>query len=177
MSRKVAFIGHREVYQKIEDRLVDAVQHEINSGCKNFIMGCHGEFDSMALCCCEKFKDLDKDISIEVVLTSMHKFDKLDIQDKSFNAYAGVKTVMFDIEDEHYKRQIETSNKKMIDECDTLICYVDKSRNHSGAKIAMNYAKSKGLKIINLYRVEDERTFKMTKEEFWKNLSNYLSKN
>ena len=53
----------------------------------------------------------------------------------------------------------------MIDTCDTLICYVDKKRSPSGAKTAMNYAKRKGLKIINLFREEDDPTFGMTHEE------------
>jgi hypothetical protein len=54
----------------------------------------------------------------------------------------------------------------MIDTCDTLICYVNKKRSPSGAKTAMNYAKRKGLKIINLYHEEDEPTYSMTKEEY-----------
>ena len=39
----------------------------------------------------------------------------------------------------------------MISTCDTLICYVNKKHNPSGAKLAMNYAKRKGLRVINLY--------------------------
>ena len=58
---------------------------------------------------------------------------------------------MFEIEDLHYKQRITTSNKKMIDSCDTLICYVDPNAWKSGAKTTMNYAQKKGLKIINLY--------------------------
>ena len=53
----------------------------------------------------------------------------------------------------------------MIDNCDTLICYVNKKRSRSGAKTAMNYAKRKGLQIINLFREEDDPTFDMTPEQ------------
>lgn len=42
----------------------------------------------------------------------------------------------------------------MIDSCNLIICYVNKKRIHSGAKTAMNYAKRKGLHIINLYKEE-----------------------
>lgn len=44
----------------------------------------------------------------------------------------------------------------MIDNCDTLICYVNKKHNPSGAKLAMNYAKRKSLKIINIYHNDSE---------------------
>ena len=44
----------------------------------------------------------------------------------------------------------------MIDNYDTLIRYVNKKHNPSGAKLAMNYAKRKGLRIINLYKVTNK---------------------
>ena len=72
---------------------------------------------------------------------------------------------MYEIEDIHPKRQITESNKQMIDECDTLICYVDPKSYKSGAKTAMNYAKRKGKKIINTYDERDEATYGMTKEQ------------
>ena len=75
---------------------------------------------------------------------------------------------MFEIEETYFKRQITESNRKMIDICDTLICYVNKKHNHSGAKLAMNYAKRKGLKIINLYDEKDDPTYGMTEEEMEK---------
>lgn len=59
--------------------------------------------------------------------------------------------VLYEIEEVHYKRRITLSNQKMIDECDTLICYVDESAYQSGAKTAMRYAQKKGLRIVNLY--------------------------
>ena len=72
---------------------------------------------------------------------------------------------MFEIEDLHFKRQITESNKRMIDGCDVMICYVDTKRYRSGAKTALNYAKRKGLTIINCYDEKDEPTYGMTKEE------------
>ncbi|MCH5316227.1 MAG: hypothetical protein J1E81_09950, partial [Eubacterium sp.] len=76
-----------------------------------------------------------------------------------------VKTVMYDIEDTHFKRQITLSNQLMINSCDTLICYVNENAYRSGAKIALNYAKKQGLKIINLWREEDQPFYNMSKEQ------------
>ena len=179
MGNRTAFIGHRNVYYSIiKERLQTAIEQQIADGCKSFVMGIHGEFDEMALSACRFARSIHSDIQIEVVLTSYHTIQKKDEFD--FVPYQDVDTIMYDIEDEHFKMQITVSNRKMIDECDTLICYVDKKRSPSGAKTAMNYAKRKGVKIINLFREDDDPTFGMTKEEktnYWdKVFEKYRSK-
>ena len=69
--------------------------------------------------------------------------------------YSDVKTLMYEIEDIFFKRRITYSNKKMIDECDTLICYVDENFSNSGSKSIMKYAEKKGLNVINLFDIEN----------------------
>jgi uncharacterized phage-like protein YoqJ len=176
--RKCCFIGHRHIgYGSIKERLEVAIKREIENGCRFFTMGTHGEFDSLALSTCINFRNEYKDIEIEVNITSLHKIKKQVEQDEFgidvFIPYADVKTIMYDIEEEYFKKQITVSNRQMIDTCDTLICYVNKHQYRSGAKTAMNYAKKKGLRIVNLYKEEDEPTFGMTKEqkeEYWKKM-------
>lgn len=80
------------------------------------------------------------DLNIEVVITSLHEIKKDNRVD---NSYSDVRTVMYDIEDAHFKRRITLSNRHMIDTCDTLICYVDTTVYKSGAKTAMRYAEKK----------------------------------
>ena len=168
---RTAFIGHRKVFAKnIEARLVEAILTEIERGCTAFTMGMHGEFDYLALTACRNLRHPYKELDIEVVITSLNAIKK----DSELSAapYADVKTVMFDIEDAHYKQRITLSNRQMIDGCDTLICYVDEHMYRSGAKTAMRYAKKKGLKIINLYREEDQPFYGMSKEaikDYWRN--------
>ena len=164
MGNKTAFIGHREVLSdKVEERLKTAIEEQIANGCKSFTMGTHGEFDKMALRACRLARRAHTEIKIEVVLTSYHTVERKNEFD--YIPYQDVETVLYGIEDEHYKRKITVSNKKMIDNCNTLICYVDKRISPSGAKTAMNYAKRKGLKIINLFREEDDLTFGMNSEQ------------
>ena len=105
--------------------------------------------------------------------TYKNEYGEIELLHENYNVYDDVKTIMYDVEDEHFKRQITISNRQMIDTCDTIICYVDKKRAPSGAKTAMNYAKRQGLKVVNLYDEQDEPTFGMTKkerEEYYKNL-------
>jgi len=163
--RKTAFIGHSQISAKtLTERLIKAITNEIQNGCLSFTMGTHGDFDRLTLNTCRKLRDSYPYLDIEVVITSPNGAKTIS---------SDVKTVMFDIEETHFKRQITLSNRKMIDSCDTLICYVDTKRNRSGAKTALNYAKRKGLRIINLYLEEDTPFYGMTKEEikeYWETL-------
>lgn len=169
---KTAFIGHRQIFAKdIMERLSNAVRTEIDNGCMAFTMGTHGEFDRLALGACRRLRYDYSNLEIEVVITSLNTIKKgseLDIV-----LYSDVKTIMYDIEDAYYKRQIILSNRQMIDTCDTLICYVDTTAYRSGAKMALRYAERKGLKIVNLFREEDQPFYGMTREqiqEYSKNL-------
>jgi len=181
MSKKVCFIGHRRIgYGPIKERLENAIREELKSGCRLFTMGTHGEFDSLALSICRKLRNEYKDMEIEVVLTSLSIFNKpKDENEIYFEPYKDVKTVFYEIEEEYFKKQITTSNRQMVDTCDTLICYVNKKQYQSGAKTTMNYAKRQGLQIVNLYHEEDEPTFGMTEEqkkEYWDNINKELNK-
>lgn len=161
MNRKIAFIGHREVLDlKMRGKLLDEVKRQIEGGCKFFTMGTHGEFDEMALSVCRELRKTYKDIKIEVVITSFKKLEKQLLYDDEFGKeyetpYSDVSTVMYEIEEEYFKRQIVVSNRMMIDTCDKLICYVNEKRSRGGAILALNYAKKKGLEVINLYNKED----------------------
>lgn len=174
---KTAFIGHRRLFAKdIKERLMNAIKTQIDNGCRAFIMGTHGEMDELALNSCRQFKADYKDLDIEVVITSMNTIK----EGGGLNSYADIKTVMFEIEDIHYKQRITLSNKLMIDESDTLICYVDTSVYGSGAGRALRYAEKRGLKIVNLYREDDRPFYGMTKEQiddYMKALSEIRSDN
>lgn len=158
MSKKVCFIGHRRIgFGDIRKKLKEVILQKIKDGCKFFTMGTHGDFDKLALSVCRELRHIYKEIKIEVVITSFKSIEPIIDHDEIFGdekytPYEDVETIMYNIEETHYKRQIIESNHQMIDSCDTLICYVNKKHNPSGAKLAMNYAKRKGLKIINLYR-------------------------
>lgn len=125
---KTCFIGHREInYWNIVDRLGKTIENEIKSGCKHFIMGTHGEFDEVALRICRRLRTKYRDIEIEVAITSLYQLGKRLLHDQFDTEYekyySDVQTVMYNIEEEHFKRKILVSNRKMIDECDTdMLC-------------------------------------------------------
>lgn len=163
---KICFIGHKTIgFGPIKERLIEAVKNEIAHGGNYFLMGVRGEFDAMALSVCRELRQIYSHIKIDVVLTSLHTIEKKLVDGEIEHPYNDVSTIFFEIEDEYFKNKIIASNKKMVDCCDTLICYVNKKRNPSGAKLIMNYAKRKGLKIINLYSEKDEPTYNMSAQE------------
>lgn len=146
---KTGFIGHRQVFHKgIYENLLAEIQRQIRCGCKTFTMGMHGEFDRLALSACRLLRQQYPELQIEVVITSLTAIAKKPERE---NPYSDVEAIMFEIEEVHYKRKITVSNQKMIDHCDTLICYVDENDFRSGAKSAVRYARRKGIRIINLY--------------------------
>lgn len=159
MNKKTAFIGHRDFLPNdINERLQFAIQNEIDLGCKYFTMGAHGNFDKLALFYCKDLREKYNDLKIELVITSFNQL-KPEIQEDYFGKYyykpyEDVSTIMYDIEEKHYKQKITISNRQMIDSCNTLICYVRPDEIGSGAKNAMNYARKKGLKIVNLYNMK-----------------------
>lgn len=74
---KTAFIGHRQLLaDKLKERLFVAITTEIQNGCKQFIMGTHGEFDQLALNTCRKLRAVYGYIDIEVVITSLNSIRK-----------------------------------------------------------------------------------------------------
>ena len=163
MNKKICFIGHRHIYNynKIREKLYNIVEEEIKNGCEFFTMGTHGEFDEMALSVCRELRKIYTDIEIEVVITSFKTIEPIIDHDPIFGdekyiPYSDVKTTMYDIEEEHYKRKIVVSNQQMIDNCDTLICYVNPTKTYGGAILAYKYAKKKGLQLVNLYEDKED---------------------
>ena len=112
MKRKIAFIGHRFVYEDdvIRKKLYKLAESEIKNGYKTFTMGTHGDFDAMALSVCRQLRKIYSDIKIEVVITSLNAIkpfiDKELLEDnEKFIPYRDVTTVMYDIEEEYFKRR------------------------------------------------------------------------
>ncbi len=157
MNKKACFIGHRNIWnENLKIKLAQVVEQEILTGTKHFTMGTRGDFDKVALNVCKDLRNRYKDIVIEVVIIDLQQLKTIVKSDpilgvEKYIPYDDVETVIYDTEQCHYKAKIISSNKQMVDNCTTLICYVNENKFKSGAKLILKYAKSKGLKIINLF--------------------------
>ncbi|HIT77690.1 MAG TPA: hypothetical protein IAD47_02730 [Candidatus Limihabitans stercoravium] len=144
---RIAFIGHRQILDNtLFNRLYNVTEQAILSGCFHFSVGCHGEFDRIALGVLLMLKRKYKNMVIEVVLTSLSQLRTMFDENQN-----DIQTVMYEIEEMHYKQKIIYSNRKMLDNCDAVICYVNPNKVVSGAKQSLNYAKKKSIPITNLF--------------------------
>lgn len=170
---KTAFIGHRNVFSKgISHLLEGVIKEQIEKGCNSFIVGTYGAFDKLALDACRRLHKTYPDIQIEVAVPSS------DTIEKDF-VYDDVKTVTLDIK--NYKNNLRQTmiNRRIIDSCDTLICYMDPNSNESSAtKIAVIYALKHGVHVINVHRAVDRLftgLFKNESEEYRKEIAEFLN--
>ncbi|MBO5022363.1 MAG: hypothetical protein J6C53_02670 [Clostridia bacterium] len=157
MDKTITFFGHREIFadDEVKERLIGVLNEKVSKGYNNFLIGTHGEFDKIALSSCLYIKrNINNKIKITIVLTSFSFLNKKSVVSCNLEFYKreGCKTIVYDIEEQHFKNRIIVSNKHMIDDSDLIICYVNMDRYRSGAKRAVQYAIQQGKEIINLYR-------------------------
>lgn len=149
---KVCFMGHRSINKMlIHEKLEQVIKELIKNGNDKFIMGNHGDFDNLSLSICRKLKREFVHIKIEVVIGSLNPLTRKKNEDDFINPFRDVQTVFYDVEHVHFKRRLIEINKRMVNECDILVCYVDERKNYGGARLIKGYAEKKGLRIINLF--------------------------
>ena len=147
--KKISFFGHRclwgvDIRERIEKTIMANLDKETQ-----FLIGTHGEFDRLALSICKGLRKIYPEIKITVVFTNL-SFLKRN-KNSICGFYDDFQTMVYEIEEEHYKNKIIVSNRKMIDESDLIICYVNMKEQKSGAKMAVRYASRKGKMVINLF--------------------------
>ena len=139
-------VGYLKEYQvklmQILENLI--LYHNVNC----FLVGMHGSFDKMAQSICWNLKQKYPNINYFVVLTSptmLIKNKQNYCKADNFN-----ETIIFDIENVYFKARIKHSVKRMVENCQYLVCYYDKYRYHSVIKYAYNYALKLNKQVINL---------------------------
>lgn len=154
--KTIALFGHRFIFNEyqLKKKITTLLNETIPQGFSNILIGCHGDFDRIALSALLNYKNyVNNNITVNVVLTSLSvlKKDEYGFSGVDFYEKSNCKTMFYDIEEVYYKNRITYSNKKMVDNCDLVICYVDMKSYKSGAKTAVNYALKQNKKVINLY--------------------------
>ncbi len=154
--KTIAFFGHRQVLDKtaVQERLEKLLKEIVTSESVRLLIGCHGDFDKIALSTSLKHKkNYNLETNINIVLTSLSflKKDEYGYSKSDFYKNLGCETMFYNIEEQYFKNRIYYSNKKMVEESDLIVCYVDMTAFKSGAKKAINYARKKGKRIFNLF--------------------------
>ena len=138
----VTFLGHRDfIYsEKIEERLVYAIEQCIKEGADEFFLGGYGSFDYFVAGVLRSLKSKNGHISIIFVTPYINKDYDSTLYDSSL--YPPIENVPF-------KFAISERNKWMVQNADVVVSGVQ--RNFGGASKALVYARKLGKRIISLY--------------------------
>ena len=137
---KISFFGHRSFVnnKSYENVIFDIFDKIKNNEHIEILLGGYGNFDKFALNCAQKLKNKYPNLSITKVVPYL---DSKDI--------AGYDLVLYPLlENVPRKFAIIHRNRKMVEESDIIIAYIDHS--FSGAYEAIKYGKRKNKTIINI---------------------------
>lgn len=156
---KVAFIGHRRIEhsQKLKDGLIELITNLINNeNAETFLFGSKSEFDNLCYSVVSELKTFYPHIRRIYVRAEYQYIDK-SYEDYLLQFY----------EDTYFPSEVEGAgkltyikrNQVLIDRCDLLVAYCDENyqpkskrgKVNSGTKTAVDYAKKKHTRIINLF--------------------------
>lgn len=138
------FFGHRDVDAKIYDEIKEKIETLIiNNQVNEFLIGSNGGFDSICKRAVLELKDKYNDIKLILVLAYMPNEKTVIDNDFDSSIYPeGLELVP-------QRFAIVHRNRWMVNQSDYVICSVN--RSYGGAYTALNYAKTKDKKIINIF--------------------------
>ena len=138
----VAFFGHKDTPSAVKPLLEQTVQRLIEKNEEiTFLVGTHGAFDLMVQSVLGQALQEYPHISCHIVLSYIPA-------EKNSEQYALPTLVPEGIESVSKRFAISFSNNYMVNECDTVVCYI--THDWGGAAQFVNKAEKKGKVIINL---------------------------
>ena len=144
---KVALFGHRDLseHQRVESGLSDILTNLIRT--KQYVeiyIGRNGEFDIFAASVVKRVQKRLGGENSELVLVLPYGVRDIEYYEKYYDSIVIPECV----EGAHPKGAITKRNRWMIQECDLLVCFVE--RDFGGAYEALKYARSLNKRIINI---------------------------
>lgn len=155
---KVAFIGHREILQResLETKLSNLLEKLIiNEEANMFLFGGRSEFNNLCYDVVTKLKAIYLNIR-RVYIRAEHEH----IDDFYYEYLSTYYEETFYPSNVHGAGRLSyiIRNQTLVDECDVLVVYYNDNYRpcngtRSGTKIAVDYAKRKDKRIINLFEL------------------------
>ena len=145
---KIVFLGHRDFCptREIEAKLYDVLSDLIQTrSYLDIYVGRNGEFDVFAASVVKRIKRELNNSSCSMTLVLPYKIKDIEYFEKYYDD-----VIIYEGEEKlHPKSAITKRNRWMVENCDLLICFVE--RDNGGAYKAMRYAEKLGIKTINLF--------------------------
>ena len=146
----VSFIGHSTLHSPtaLTEKVRAAILSSIPPCAKVFFYcGGYGEFDDLCARVCRSLREKSFDCEIlfitPYITPAQQKKIKYFTDTKLYDA-----AIYPPLEHTPLRFAIDKRNRWMIEQADLVICHV--THHHGGAYKAMEYARRKGIKIINL---------------------------
>lgn len=136
------FFGHRDCYGLQIDKLRSVIEELIKQGTDTFYVGNQGDFDAAVHNCLQRLSSQYPHIRYAVVLAYLPGHNP-GCGDLTHTMYPE------GLEEVHPKFAIERRNRWMLNNADTVVCYVRKI--WGGAYRFVNLAGRQGKRVINLY--------------------------
>lgn len=141
------FIGHRDSPSDLQTKLDEVVDYLWRKcGVTQFIVGHHGKFDEMAVSAVNKAKLCNPELYAYILMETYTPQSTVYLPDYFDDYY-----LPNDMELVHPKYAIEKVNRKILQECDYLVAYVNRDGGNA-AKILRSAKRQEkyGLHTINL---------------------------
>ncbi|MBE6680151.1 MAG: DUF1273 domain-containing protein [Ruminococcaceae bacterium] len=153
-SNTCCFTGHRDIsaisYHELMQRLEPMIMRLIKNGYKYFACGGALGFDTFAAMYIASLKMRGFDVKLVLILPCKDQTAKWSEYDKQ--VYSGMLSradeVIYTAES-YYNGCMQKRNRALVDASTVCICYLS-NNNSSGTRQTVEYARSKGLPIINV---------------------------
>ncbi len=152
-NKTCCFTGHRSIpelkHNEVEKRLKEAIETAIQHGYIFFGAGGALGFDTLAAQAVLESRNAHPEIKLILVLPC--KTQARGWQQKDIDEYERIKSLADKVvytSENYYSGCMHKRNRHLVDFSSLCICYL--TDNSGGTFYTVNYAKQKGLKIINV---------------------------
>lgn len=160
-ERICCFSGHRQIqpeeYARISDMLYSSIREKVNAGVRVFCAGGALGFDMLAETIVLQLKHIFPEIKLRLVLPCKMQAKSWTAEQKA--RYERIKEESDEViyvSEEYFRGCMHKRNRELVDMSDSLICYL--KQKNGGTAYTVEYAKKKGLRIINLAKEATKKT-------------------
>ncbi len=157
----VCFTGHRSIPEArailIPRALDTIISGLIAMGAKSFRLGGAVGFDTIAALSVLEAKEKYPHITLDLILPCRDQANGWDEHNlRAYNYILSCADSISYVCDSYKKGCMHERNRRLVDGSDIVVAYLE--RKNGGSAFTYNYAKEKGLEIINIYDIiKDEK--------------------
>ena len=156
-QRTCCFTGHRELspvkFISVKHRLLSVIDQLISRGITNFCAGGALGFDTLAALTVLEAKNKYPQIKLIMILPCKDQADNWSfVKRENYKAILRKADEVFYVAESYSQFCMQKRNQELVNRSSICVCCLE--RSSGGTAYTVNYAKKKGLEIINLLNPE-----------------------